>query len=162
MRSHWLRLDSLVSHLRASAPVPLVATLLMLAALAALGGCGGVGVSTAGTLPGNRLTIYSSLPLQGPLAPASEQIADGEKLALAQAGGRVGRFQIEYALLDDANPTSGEAPPGSPPATPASQPRTPPRSPTSASSTPPPPRSRCRSSTRPASSRSARRAPMSG
>ncbi len=112
MRSHWLRLDSLVSLLRASAPAPLAPTLLLLVALAALGGCGGVGVSTAVTLPGNRLTVYSSLPLQGPLATASRQIADGEKLALAQAGGRVGRFQIEYALLDDANPKTGEASPG--------------------------------------------------
>jgi branched-chain amino acid transport system substrate-binding protein len=87
------------------------AGLLVLAALAlpaALGGCGGVGVSTAVTTSGDELTVYSSLPLQGPDAPSSLQIVDGEKLALAQTGGRVGRFKIDYASLDDANPTTGE------------------------------------------------------
>ncbi len=59
-----------------------------------------------------NLTIYSSLPLQGSLASASLQIVNGEKLALAQVGGRVGRFKINYASLDDANPKTGEADPG--------------------------------------------------
>ncbi len=85
--------------------------LLALAVPIALGGCGGVAVSTA-TPPGDHLTIYSSLPLQGPDARASAEIVDGEKLALAQVGGRVGRYRIEYALLDDASPQSGEAVPG--------------------------------------------------
>jgi branched-chain amino acid transport system substrate-binding protein len=69
-------------------------------------------VSTAGTVSGNQLTIYSSLPLEGPLAPVSAQIVDGEKLALAQAGGRVHRFKINYASLNDANPKTGEWAPG--------------------------------------------------
>jgi branched-chain amino acid transport system substrate-binding protein len=84
----------------------------VLALLVGLGGCGGVGVSTAGTLPGNQLTVYSSLPLEGPAAASSQQIVNGEKLALAQVGGRVGRFKIDYASLDDANPKTGEATPG--------------------------------------------------
>jgi branched-chain amino acid transport system substrate-binding protein len=82
--------------------------LAALALLATLCGCGAVGVSTAGVLPGNQLTVYSSLPLQGPSASASQQIVDGEKLALAQVGGRVGRFKIDYASLDDADPKTGE------------------------------------------------------
>ncbi|HXB64557.1 MAG TPA: branched-chain amino acid ABC transporter substrate-binding protein [Solirubrobacteraceae bacterium] len=86
--------------------------LLALGALVALGGCGGVGVSTAGTLPGNHLTVYSSLPFQGPDAGASLEIENGEKLALAHVGGRVGRFDVDYASLDDADPTTGEATPG--------------------------------------------------
>lgn len=69
-------------------------------------------MSTAGTLPGNQLTVYSSLPLQGPSAVVSQQIVDGEKLALAHVGGRVGRFKIDYASLDDANPKTGETTPG--------------------------------------------------
>jgi branched-chain amino acid transport system substrate-binding protein len=80
--------------------------------LIAAAGCGGVGVSTAGTVPGDQLTIYSSLPLEGPLAPLSREIVDGEKLALAQAGGRVHRFHIHYASLNDANPKTGEWAPG--------------------------------------------------
>jgi branched-chain amino acid transport system substrate-binding protein len=83
-----------------------------LALLAALAGCGGVGVSTAGTLPGNHLTVYSSLPFQGPDAGASLEVENGEKLALADVGGRVGRFEIDYASLDDADPTTGAASPG--------------------------------------------------
>jgi branched-chain amino acid transport system substrate-binding protein len=86
--------------------------LLALLVLPALCGCGGVGVSTASTAPGDELTVYSSLPLEGPSAAASQQIVDGEKLALAQVGGRVGRFRIDYASLDDANPKTGEAAPG--------------------------------------------------
>jgi branched-chain amino acid transport system substrate-binding protein len=82
-----------------------------LALLAVLPGCGGVGVSTA-TPSGNHLTIYSSLPFQGPSAGASVEIENGEKLALAHVGGRVGRFDIDYASLDDADPSTGEATPG--------------------------------------------------
>jgi branched-chain amino acid transport system substrate-binding protein len=83
-----------------------------LSLIAIAGGCGGVGVSTAGTVSGNQLTIYSSLPLEGPLAPVSRQLVDGEKLALAQAGGRVHRFKVYYASLNDANPKTGEWAPG--------------------------------------------------
>ncbi len=112
MRARWLRLDSFVSRVRPRALAPLAAVLLALLVLAALGGCGGVGVSTASTTPGHELTVYSSLPLEGPSAAASQQIVDGEKLALAQVGGRVGRFRIDYASLDDANPQTGAAAPG--------------------------------------------------
>lgn len=73
-----------------------------------LAGCGGVGASPASQSIGNQLTIYSSLPLQGPSAAISRQIVGGEKLALADAGGRVGRFTISYALRDDSSATSGE------------------------------------------------------
>jgi branched-chain amino acid transport system substrate-binding protein len=89
----------------------LLAAIALLALAAA--GCGGVGVSTAGTVvAGNQLTVYSSLPLQGPLQASSQQIVNGEKLALAQTGGRVHRFKISFASLDDANPKSGEWAPG--------------------------------------------------
>ncbi|MGO9490412.1 MAG: branched-chain amino acid ABC transporter substrate-binding protein [Solirubrobacteraceae bacterium] len=87
---------------------------LGLAALAAvlpvLAGCGSV-VSASETT-GNQLSIYSSLPLQGPDAATSEQIEGGEKLALSDTGGQIGPFRISYDALDDANPTSGQATPG--------------------------------------------------
>jgi branched-chain amino acid transport system substrate-binding protein len=89
---------------------------LGLAALAAVvpgaAGCGGTGVSGASEAAGTQLAIYSSLPLQGPSGPTSQQIVNGEKLALAQAGGRAGRFTIGYVSLDDSNPTSGRWDPG--------------------------------------------------
>lgn len=75
-----------------------------LAALAA--GCGSVsGVANA---TGNQLTIYSSLPLQGVSGGVSQQIVNGEKLALYQAGGRVGAFKVSYDSQDDSNTSTGE------------------------------------------------------
>ncbi len=82
------------------------------AVLVGVVGCGGVAVSDVAEATGGQLTIYSSLPLQGPTAGISEQIVDGEKLALADAGGRAGPFKIEYSSLDDANPTTGQWEPG--------------------------------------------------
>jgi branched-chain amino acid transport system substrate-binding protein len=89
----------------------LLAALAIAAALLA-GGCGSVGVSSTGTVGGDHLTIYSSLPLEGAMAPVSHQIVNGEKLALAQTGGRVHRFKLYYASLNDANPKTGEWAPG--------------------------------------------------
>jgi branched-chain amino acid transport system substrate-binding protein len=67
----------------------------------------GCGVSDTADATGSQLTIYSSLPLQGPDAQSSEQIVDGEKLALADAGGHAGHFKIGYFSLDDSNPKTG-------------------------------------------------------
>jgi branched-chain amino acid transport system substrate-binding protein len=95
-----------------SRPAALTAGLAVLAALSfAVAGCGGVGVSGAATV-GNQLTIYSSLPLQGPSGAASQQIVNGEKLALADADGRVGSFKVGYVSEDDSSPTSGQWTPG--------------------------------------------------
>jgi branched-chain amino acid transport system substrate-binding protein len=94
----------------------MMARALGLVALAAvlLGvvGCGGVDVSDVAEATGGQLTVYSSLPLQGPTAAICEQIVDGEKLALSDAGGRAGPFKIEYDSLDDANPKTGAWEPG--------------------------------------------------
>jgi branched-chain amino acid transport system substrate-binding protein len=88
---------------------------LGLAALAAtataVAGCGGVGVSGATEATGNQLAVYSSLPLQGPAAASSAEIVDGERLALSQAGGRIGQFKVGYVSLDDADPQSGKLDP---------------------------------------------------
>jgi branched-chain amino acid transport system substrate-binding protein len=85
---------------------------LCLAALAAgatgAAGCGGTGATGASETAGNQLAVYSSLPLQGPSAAISLQIVNGEKLALSQAGGRVGPFRVSYVSLDDSNPTTGK------------------------------------------------------
>jgi branched-chain amino acid transport system substrate-binding protein len=89
---------------------------LSLAALTAIApaaaGCGGVGVSGASEVTGKQLAIYSSLPLQGPAATISQQIVNGERLALAYAGGHIGPFTITYSSLDDSNPASGAIDPG--------------------------------------------------
>jgi branched-chain amino acid transport system substrate-binding protein len=85
---------------------------LGLAALAAaalsLAGCAGVEPTDVADATGSQLAIYSSLPFQGPSAAISQQIVNGEKLALSDAGGRAGDFKIGYVSLDDANPKTGE------------------------------------------------------
>ena len=57
---------------------------------------GGEGIS------GNTLTIYSSLPLQGTSKGQSEAVISGEKLALKNAGNKVGKYTIKYVSLDDS------------------------------------------------------------
>jgi branched-chain amino acid transport system substrate-binding protein len=99
--------------LRGSAAALAVALVAVAVAVAVgVSGCGGVSVSGASSTIGNQLTIYSSLPLQGPSGPASQQIVDGEKLALSEAGGRIGPFKISYLSMDDSNTKSGEWDPG--------------------------------------------------
>jgi branched-chain amino acid transport system substrate-binding protein len=71
-----------------------------------------VGVSGASSAVGNQLTIYSSLPLQGPSGAISQQIVNGETLALSDAGGRIGPFKISYVSMDDSNTSTGEWSPG--------------------------------------------------
>jgi branched-chain amino acid transport system substrate-binding protein len=75
-------------------------------------GCAGGGAATSDDATGGVLAVYSSLPLQGPAGQFSTQIVGGEKLALAAAGGRAGRFRIGYDSLDDSNPVTGRWSPG--------------------------------------------------
>ncbi|HYP48081.1 MAG TPA: branched-chain amino acid ABC transporter substrate-binding protein [Thermoleophilaceae bacterium] len=60
------------------------------------GGGGGESVS------GSKLTIYSSLPLQGTSKEQSEAVINGEKLALEEAGNKVGKYTLNYVSLDDS------------------------------------------------------------
>ena len=67
---------------------------------------------TSAEATGGSLTVYSSLPLQGPDGQISEQIVNGEKLALDQAGAHAGPYKIGYVSLDDADPKTGVWNPG--------------------------------------------------
>jgi branched-chain amino acid transport system substrate-binding protein len=79
---------------------------LGVAALAlALAGCGTV-VSSTPPSAGRQLAVFSSLPLQGSEAGASQAIVNGEKLALLQAHGHVGRYGVSYYSLDDSDPST--------------------------------------------------------
>ena len=68
-----------------------------------LGACGRADVDAANT-DSQVLTVYSSLPLQGPRAAESEAAANGQRLALREAGGRVRELTVKLAVLDDATP----------------------------------------------------------
>lgn len=76
-----------------------------LAMTLALTGCGAV-VSSTPPSAGRQLAVFSSLPLQGPQAAASQAIVNGEKLALSEAHGHVGRFGVSYYSLDDSDPSA--------------------------------------------------------
>ncbi len=62
------------------------------------GDSGGSGATTGST----TLTIYSSLPLQGTSREQSMAVINGEKLALEDAGSKVGNFKLKYVSLDDS------------------------------------------------------------
>ena len=78
------------------------------AAVAVAGGCGNE-QSRGGNVPGDTLTIFSSLPLQGPHAAQSQSIVNAEKLALREAGGKVGDFKVNFASADDATAGGDQA-----------------------------------------------------
>src|SRR5438067_6160051 len=80
--------------------------LAVLAALAgvatAAGGCGSTGI--AGVPKGAALTVYSSLPRAGVSARVADAVAAGERLALADAHGRVAGRAVRLVELDSAVP----------------------------------------------------------
>ncbi len=53
------------------------------------------------------LTVYASLPLQGPAGPESEAVANGARLALRQAGGKAGELVVKLVVLDGSTPKAG-------------------------------------------------------
>jgi branched-chain amino acid transport system substrate-binding protein len=78
--------------------------------LVACGGDGGGGGGADGG--GKELTIYSSLPLQGPARTQAVATVNGAKLALEQAGGKVGDFTVTMKSLDDSTAQAGGWEPG--------------------------------------------------
>jgi branched-chain amino acid transport system substrate-binding protein len=66
----------------------------------AVGGCAGEGGS-GGMARGETLTVYVSAPLHGERGVEGRAIVDGAKLALAEAGGKVGGLRVQAAYLDD-------------------------------------------------------------
>ena len=71
-----------------------------------LAACGG-GTNTAVKSGSDTLTIYSSLPLQGPDRNRARDMVNAIKLALQQAGGKIGPFSVTYVSLDSATREAG-------------------------------------------------------
>jgi branched-chain amino acid transport system substrate-binding protein len=65
-----------------------------------------------GTVSGDTLTIYSSLPLQGSARPQNLAVINGAKIALKQRNNKVGKYTIKYTSLDDATAQAGKWDPG--------------------------------------------------
>jgi branched-chain amino acid transport system substrate-binding protein len=86
------------------------------AALAlAIAGCGSSSkssssASSGGTSSsgGSTLTIYSSLPLQGASRSNAVAVENGATLALQAVGGKVGKYTIQYKMLDDSTAAAGK------------------------------------------------------
>jgi branched-chain amino acid transport system substrate-binding protein len=77
-----------------------------------LAGCLGGASDRDEPLRGNRLAIYSSLPMHGVAAGAGQAVAAGQRLALAGARGRVGRYRIRLVPLNSSLPAAGPWDPG--------------------------------------------------
>ncbi len=71
--------------------------------------CGTSATGSGTAITGSRLTVYSSLPLRGATGPQSQAIVNGAKLALKEAGGKVGKYTIGYVSLDDSTPAQAKA-----------------------------------------------------
>lgn len=82
-------------------PPRALALSLLLAALLATG-CGEAEDPLGARAPGDTVTVYSSLPLEGRIDSPIQDIVDGEKLALAEAGARAGRYDVRMVSLDSA------------------------------------------------------------
>jgi branched-chain amino acid transport system substrate-binding protein len=77
----------------------------------ALAGCGADAPRHDPRLHGGRLTIYGSLPQRGPWRAVAADMLDAERLALAQDGGRIGRYRVRLVALDAATPGAGRSDP---------------------------------------------------
>ena len=84
-------------------------------AIAAVAAVGAAGCSSstspatgAASVSGNTVDIYSSLPMQGSSNVQSIPMVNGMKLALAQAGGKAGKFKVNFTALDDSTAAAGK------------------------------------------------------
>jgi branched-chain amino acid transport system substrate-binding protein len=90
-------------------PVVITAAIAMLAA-----GCSSSSTSSAtgstssAPASGNTVDIYSSLPMQGSSNAQTIPLVNGIKLALSEAGGKAGKFTVNYNVLDDSTAAAGK------------------------------------------------------
>src|SRR5690242_11751203 len=61
---------------------------------------------SSGSSGSNAIDIYSSVPLQVAVTAQTNPLVNGIKLALSQAGGKAGKFTVNYISLDDSTATS--------------------------------------------------------
>jgi branched-chain amino acid transport system substrate-binding protein len=97
-----------------TARTALPATLAVLVCAWVLSGCFGGEDEAAQRQPirGHVLTVYVSRPTDGPSAATGRAVAAGERQALADAGGRAGRYRIQLVELSASKPGSGNWDPG--------------------------------------------------
>jgi branched-chain amino acid transport system substrate-binding protein len=81
------------------------------AAALAIAACGSssksTGTSTAAASSGSDvINIYSDFPLTGSVTAQTIPALNGEKLALSQAGGKAGKWKVNFISMNDATATS--------------------------------------------------------
>jgi branched-chain amino acid transport system substrate-binding protein len=90
--------------------------LVVLAVLLGGGGLAGCGTEhkapPGNHVPGDRLTIYASLPYVGPSGASGQAALGGARMALAAVGGRIGRYRIALRPVNDATAARGGWDPG--------------------------------------------------
>jgi branched-chain amino acid transport system substrate-binding protein len=79
---------------------------------AALAGCGGASAADEGAIHGRRITIYASVPLEGPQRPVALDVLRGERLALRAVGGRASGRRVRLVPFDAATLDAGGWDPG--------------------------------------------------
>ncbi len=91
---------------------------LLIAALA-IAACGSSNKTTSSSSSssssgssGNTVDVYSSLPMQGASTAQTDPLVNGIKLALSEAGGKAGKFTVNYSVLDDSTAAAGKWDPG--------------------------------------------------
>jgi branched-chain amino acid transport system substrate-binding protein len=96
--------------LRKASPRRATVVVLIAAAAIAAGATGcGSDQSSGGSVKGDSLIVYSSLPLQGPEGERSKSILNAQKLALEDAGGKAGSFKVNFSFVDDSTGNDGTA-----------------------------------------------------
>src|SRR5687767_9843495 len=84
-------MPTLIPPLHSLTPMSRLPVLVAVLALAAsLTSCGRDEAPPESRIAGDTLTVYSSLPLRGPLAPMARDLVRAEKLALAEADAQAG------------------------------------------------------------------------
>ncbi|MBB4663986.1 branched-chain amino acid ABC transporter substrate-binding protein [Conexibacter arvalis] len=78
-----------------------LAALVLAVVAVVLAGCGGEDPARS-AVSGTELRVYSSMPLEGPDRQAALDVLRGERIALAEAGGRVGDYRVRLVSLDAA------------------------------------------------------------
>jgi branched-chain amino acid transport system substrate-binding protein len=92
----------------------LVIVLLLLPCGAVVAGCLGEESKPANdkAIRGHVLTLYSSLPTEGPAAGVADAVAAGERQALVDAGDRAGTYRIRLVRLSSSKVGKGVWDPG--------------------------------------------------
>jgi branched-chain amino acid transport system substrate-binding protein len=66
------------------------------------------GTTSSPAASGSTVDFYSSLPMQGSSNAQTIPLVNGMKLALAEAGGKAGKFTVNFNVLDDSTAAAGK------------------------------------------------------